>query len=525
MSSPDYFDASRIPVVKGAEARVETDVLVYGATSAGVVAAVKAKRLGYRVVLAHPGRFVGGMTSGGLTFTDLGNKAVIGGMARDFYRRLGQRYGVDEIWKFEPSAADAVYADMLSEAGVAPRFNLYLDSVRMSAGSVPRIQEVAFRGGLVVAAKWCVDATYEGDLMAAAGVPYVTGREANDQYGESFNGAQIREHHQFDCDVSPYRVAGDPASGLLPFVVAEDSVYEQGSADTLVQAYNFRVCMTNNPAHRVPFPKPAAYDPEWYELAARWLACTKANVFAKFDLVTADKTDTNNHGAVSTDFIGGNWDWPDASHEQREGIFQNHVHWQQGLHWFMANDSRVPDAIRQEYARWGLAADEFTETGHWPHQLYVREARRMVSDYVVTDRDCLGERRCDDPVGMGAYNMDSHNCRRIVIDGLVRNDGDVQIKLPRPYGISWRAIVPPRGSCENLAVPVCASTTHIAFGSLRMEPVFMILAESAIEGIALADAAGSGLQNVRYEDLRARLDSAGQIYAADITNDGKGNPV
>ncbi|MFP4509971.1 MAG: FAD-dependent oxidoreductase, partial [Spirochaetaceae bacterium] len=509
----------------GADAKTDTDILVYGATSAGVIAAVKAARLGHRVILAHPGRFVGGMTSGGLTYTDLGNKAVIGGLAREVYRRIGRHYGKDEAWTFEPSVAEAVFHDMLSEAGVTPRFNLYVDAVRLAGGPGSAIREVSFRGGLTVSAKWCVDATYEGDLMALAGVPYATGRESNEEYGETYNGAQIREHHQFDCEVSPYRVAGDPASGLLPFIVPEGTAYEQGAADPLVQAYNFRVCMTDNPENRVPFPKPAGYDPEWYELAARWLSCTSARVFEKFDRVTPEKTDTNNFGAVSTDFIGGNWEWPDASYEKREEIFQNHVRWQQGLHWFMANDERVPEEIRREYATWGLAADEFTQTGNWPHQLYVREARRMVGDYVISDRDCLSERRCEDPVGMGAYNMDSHNCRRIVIDGVVRNDGDVQIKLPRPYGISWRAIVPPRGSCTNLAVPVCASTTHIAFGSLRMEPVFMILAESAIEGIDLADAAGINLQDVSWPLLQERLDAAGQIYETDIVNDRSGNPT
>jgi hypothetical protein len=297
-----------------------------------------------------------------------------------------------------------------------------------------------------------------------------------------------------------------------------------GSASPLIQAYNFRVCMTNNPDNRLPFPKPVDYQSEYYELAARWLQCTQDKIFTKFDLITSDKTDTNNHGAVSTDFIGQNHDWPEADYEIRERIFQAHVNYQQGLHWFMVNDSGVPTEIREEYARWGLAKDEFVDTDFWPPQLYIREARRMKTEYTITEHDCFGRKQCEDSVGMAAYQMDSHNCQRVIIDGKVKNDGDVQIKLPAPYPISYRSIVPRKSECENLVVPICLAASHIAFGSVRMEPVFMILAESASIAVCLASETQGALQELPYSELRQHLLKAEQILETDVKNTAHINP-
>ena len=298
----------------------------------------------------------------------------------------------------------------------------------------------------------------------------------------------------------------------------------EGSGDRRIQAYNFRVCMTDDESNRMPFPKPASYDSAEYELARRWLHCTRANVFTKFDRITDTKTDTNNHGAVSTDFIGASYRWPEGDFRERERIFQAHVTYQQGLHWFMANDPGVPDDVRRKYARWGLAADEFTETGGWPHQLYIREARRMISEYVVSEHDCVGATRCEDSVGMAAYQMDSHNCARIVQNGVVKNDGDVQETLPAPYPISFRSIVPSRGEIENLVVPLCLSASHIAFGSVRMEPVFMILAESAAIVASIALLRGSAVQDVPYDELAAELNRVGQVLYTDSSNTEPMNP-
>lgn len=499
---------------------LHVDICVYGGTSAGIAAAITAKKRGKSVALLNPGHHLGGMTTGGLGYTDVGNKHVIGGLARAFYQRVGQRYGQAEAWKFEPHVAQQVFQEMLQEHEIQVELYQYVEHVTMKEN---RITQLACLGGLNVSAGYFIDATYEGDLMAKAGVSYRVGRESNAEFGESWNGVQVLDKHQFDCPVDPYRIPGDPASGLLPGIVA-DPVEESGSASPLIQAYNFRVCMTTNPAIREPFPKPAAYDPEQYVLAARWLHCTRDDIFTKFDLITPDKTDTNNHGAVSTDFIGQNHAWPEADYETRERIFQAHVMYQQGLHWFMANDPDVPEPIRAEYARWGLAADEFTDTHHWPPQLYIREARRMQAEYVVTEHDCFGRRRCDDSVGMAAYQMDSHNCRRVIVDGTVKNDGDVQIKLPAPYPISYRSITPRKNECANLAVPVCLGASHIAFGSVRMEPVFMVLAESASIAACLASRNSLALQDIAYPELQAALLDAGQILETDARNTDAINP-
>jgi len=478
----------------------KADVIVYGATAAGVIAAVRCATGGASVIVANPGWVVGGMTSGGLGFTDFGNKSIVGGLAKEFYRRVGAAYGKPEAWKFEPHVARSVFEAWLRELNVTVIHGLYLDKVTLGDAGIAEIRCI---DGSVLKGRSFIDASYEGDLMAGARVKYRIGREPTAEYGEDHNGAQLDISHQFDTVVDPWRTPGNPDSGTCWGI--QPGNYEQGKGGTNIQAYNFRVCMTDDPANRIPFFKPDNYKPEHYELAARWLKSTKADVFRKFDRITDTKTDTNNYGGFSTDMIGGSWDWPLASVEKREQIFQAHFTYQAGLHWFMANDGRVPDAIRLRYAEWGLAADEFTETGHWPHQLYIREARRMVADYVLTERNCQDSEICSDPVGMAAYAMDSHNVYRLVVDGAARNEGDVQVWLKRPYGIPYRAIVPQKGSVGNLAVPVCVSASHIAFGSLRMEPVFMVLGQSAAIAASMAIDKNIPVQQVEYNELQKVL--------------------
>lgn len=517
-----YFCENWLPEAFDAEA----DVVVYGGSAGGVVAALTAIEAGRSVILLHPGKPLGGMTTGGLSFTDLGNAAAIGGRARQFYRELGAHYGTDEEWCFEPSAAAGVLGRWIESAELPVRFGCYLQAVEFAQAGRGgrRLSAVRLWGGSRVAGRAFIDATYEGDLLAAAGVPYTLGREGNAAYGESLNGVQIHPSHQFHNTVDPYRIEGDPASGLLPHVQSDDGL-AVGEGDRRVQAYNFRVCMTDRPANRVPFPKPAVYKPEEYLIVERWLRDPQTDVFAKFDAIRGGKTDTNNHGAASTDCIGLSHAWPEADPRQREAIFAAHVSYQQGLHWYMANSPDIPADIRDRYATFGLAADEFTDTGHWPHQLYVREARRMVADVVITEHHCLGREVAEDPVGLGAYQMDSHNCRRMVRDGRVVNEGDVQYPLPTPYGISYRAIIPPAGSVANLAVPVCVSASHIAFGSVRMEPVFMILGQSAATAVDLALANRCSLQDLPYDELADALTAAGQILTTDAANDGSAGNI
>lgn len=485
---------------------IHADACVYGGTAGGAVAAVQFARLGRTVVLLNPSGHVGGMTTGGLSWTDFGNKAAIGGIAREFYRRCGAKYGVEEEWKFEPKVADLVLNEMLAEAGVKVRNREYLKTLRMVRG---RISALTTESGLTVRAGVYVDATYEGDLMARARVSFAVGRESNRKYGETLNGVQYLHQHQFELDVSPYIVADDPSSGLLPGI--EPRAPERtGTGDRRVQAHNFRLILTQDPANRLPFPKPDGYDPQEYVLTGRYLAAGWTGAFGKFDPIRGGKVDKNNSGATSTDYIGANYRWPTASYAERERIFQNHVRYVAGWFWFMSNDPSVPEAVRTRMAGWGLCRDEFADTGGWPHQLYVREARRMVSDYVITEHDCRGAVRADDPVGLGSYGMDSHNTRRYVRDGRVLNEGDVQVAGFPPYPISYRAIVPKRGQCANLLVPVCISASHIAYGSARMEPVFMVLGQSAALAGDMALRKGLAVQDVPYKALRASLMENGQ---------------
>jgi hypothetical protein len=509
--------------VQKSDQTLTADLIVYGGTSAGVIAAVEAARRNLSVVILHPGKFLGGLTSGGLGWTDFGKQHVIGGLAREFYRRVGQHYGKAEEWYFEPKVASAVYAALVKEHNIPVHFCQYLDQVQKTG---TQVVEITMLGGLKAKGKVFVDATYEGDLMAKAGVSYHVGREANEVYGETLNGIQVRGHHQFvPATVSPYVKENDPSSGLLPYIVNEDLTKKQGQGDKRVQAYNFRVCMTDDPALKIEWPKPDDFDPALYVLATRWFNGEKddyneqipgfkktPDLPRKFDAFPNRtpggflKTDTNNHGPVSSDFIGANHEWPDGCYETREKLFQAHVSYQQGLYWHLANSPEIPDRYRKAYGRWGLSKDEFTTCGGWSCQLYVREARRMVADYLVTEHDCTHARKCEDPVAMGSYNLDSHNCCRFVnADGKVLNDGDVQVPPAGPYGISYRAVIPKAQEATNLFVPVCCATSHIAYGSVRMEPVFMALGQSCAVAAALAIKTGSSVQQVKYAELEKQL--------------------
>lgn len=394
----------------------------------------------------------------------------------------------------------------------------FLDRVELDGR---RIARITLLGGLTIKARIFIDATYEGDLMAKAGVSYRIGRESNQVYNETLNGVQVRDLHQFSHPVDPFVEPGNPASGTLPHVNPADAG-PNGRGDHRIQAYCFRMCMTDSPELRIPWEKPAQFDLQEYFLASRWFKGKKNQYnelilpndeLRKFDRLepAPHKTDTNNHGPFSSDFIGANYAWPESDYPQREHLYQQHVNYQKGLYWFLANDPSIPARYRERIGSFGLAKDEFEETGHWPSQLYIREARRMIGDYVPTENDCMHRKFCDDPVGIGSYTVDSHNCQRFLRDGRVLNDGDVQVPPAGPYGVSYRSIVPRKGECENLAVPVCCSASHIAYGSVRMEPVFMILGESAAIAADLALNDKVALQDLPYSALKPELIKAGQV--------------
>lgn len=488
---------------------VETDIVVFGGTAGGVSAACTAAKLGKKVVLTEHGKHIGGLTSGGLGWTDIGNKAAIGGFSRDFYKRLGKHYGKAEAWTFEPSVAETNLRELLKENSVPVYMERRLASVKKDGN---RITEITMENGDVFRGKVFIDATYEGDLMARAGVKYMVGREANARFDETLNGIRAKTpQHQFLVPVDPYVKPGDPSSGLLPFV-QDLPPGEPGAGDNAVQAYNFRLCLTKNPENKKPIEPPPGYDAKQYELLGRYFDALKAagkdvtiRNFLKIDMVTPQKTDINNNGGFSTDFIGANYSYPEADYATREKIWKEHENYIRGFLTFLATDERVPEKIRTEMQQWGLPKDEFPHTGGWPHAMYVREARRMLGEYVMAEKNCRWLEKVEDPVGLGAYNMDSHNCRRLVRDGKAENEGDVQVGVKGPYGVSYRSIVPKADECENLLVPVALSATHIAYGSIRMEPVFMILGQSAATAASFALEDGVPVQKVEYSKVRARL--------------------
>ena len=518
------------------------DVVIYGGTSAAVTAAVQVKQMGKSVVIVCPDKHLGGLTSGGLGWTDSGKKDAIGGLSRQFYHRVWKHYQDADawtfenqkkfgnrnqsppgkngdgstMWVFEPHVAEAIFEDFIKEYDIPVHRDEWLDrtsgqGVKKSNG---RIQSITMKSGNTYAGKMFIDATYEGDLLATAGVDYHVGREANSVYNENWNGIQVgvlHHAHHFKKPVDPYRTPGDPSSGLLPHI-SDEPPGVKGEGDHRVQAYCFRMCLTNVDENRIPFPKPAGYDPAEYELLVRVFESGWREAFNKFDPIPNHKTDTNNHGPFSTDKIGENYDYPEASYERRAEIIKEHEDYQKGLMYFLANDPRVPSEIRTKMATWGLAKDEFTDNGGWPHQIYVREARRMIGDYVMTEHDVLDQKVTPESVGMGSYTLDSHNVQRYVKpDGFVQNEGDIGVHVPRPYEISYGSIVPKKEQCENLLVPVCVSSSHIAFGSIRMEPVFMILGQSSATAACMALDQTVAVQDVPYADLRERLLEDGQV--------------
>ena len=505
------------------------DVVIYGCTPAGITAAIETKRGGKSVILICRDKHVGGMTTNGLGFADTGNHGAIGGMARQFYRDVKSYYAArgigpiegqtrstaadrDGMWVFEPHVAEAIFEGWLKKAAIAPVRSSPLLRGRGVVKHGGRIASIT-AGSRVFRGRVFIDASYEGDLMAAAGVTFATGREANAVYGETLNGIQAANaiHHQFDRDVDPWIVPGEPASGLLPLIEPGPAGVD-GTGDQRVQAYTYRLCMTKVVANRTPFPKPPGYDPRQYELLGRYLDAGWRELFNKYDSIPGGKTDTNNHGAFSMDGIGMNYAYPTGSDARRSTIAAAQRRYQQGLLWFMQNDPRSPADVRAAMAPWGLCRDEFTDNAHWPHEMYIREARRMRSDFVMTEPHLRGSLTSPRPVGLGSYTMDSHNVRRYVdARGFARNEGDIQVDPGRSYPISYDAIVPRRAEADNLIVPVALSASHIAYGSIRMEPVFMILGQSSAAAAALAIDRGTTVQDVPYAPLRERLLGEGQI--------------
>jgi hypothetical protein len=496
-----------VPAIERPEV-LKVDVCVYGGTPGGVAAAIQAKRMGKSAALAVFRRHVGGLTSAGLTAVDFGKAESIGGIAAEFLRAAARRPGAkpspnDRFSEFKPSQAETTFRAMLAEAQVPVLYEYRLASVKKNG---PHLSSVTFENGAVIEAKMFIDATYEGDLLAMAGASFHVGRESNDSYGETINGFQLSKSHHFRFDVDPYRTPGDPNSGLLPGISA-DPPAKPGTGDNKIQAYNFRMWAVKA-EDGYPWPKPAGYDADTFALLHRYLTVKPDFPWDwtyKYGPVKLNVGDCNNAGPFSTDFVGGSYDWPTADYATREKIFQAHVNYQQGLMWFLAHDERLPERIREKAGQFGLPKTEFVETNGWPHELYVREGRRLLSDYVMTEKNCRGQVVAEDSVGLASYTMDSHNVQRAVIDGAVRVEGNVEERAPRPYPVSYRSLVPKASACDNLLVAVCVSSSHMAYGSIRMEPVFMILGQSAATAASMAIDDGLAVQKVPYDKLKTRL--------------------
>lgn len=528
------FTYASLQAQNNTEESYSADVIVYGGTCAAITAAVQVIKEGKTVLVVSPDKHLGGLSSGGLGFTDTGNKAVIGGLAREFYHRVYQHYdkadawqwqkkeeygnkgqgtpamdGADRtMWIFEPHVAEGIFEAFVKENNIKIYRNEWLNRTKGLVKKDGKIVSIKTLSGKTFTGKVFIDATYEGDLMASAGVKYHVGREANSVYNEQWNGIQagVFQHgHYFKKDVSPYKVEGDPKSGLLPYITAE-KIGKNGDGDHKIQAYCFRMCLSANPDNRIPFAKPAGYDPGKYELLARVYKAGWTETFDKYDPIPNKKTDTNNHGPFSTDFIGMNYDYPDATYERRKQIIKDHELYQKGLMYYLSNDKNVPQDVRAEMSQWGLPKDEFKDNGGWPHQIYVREARRMIGESVMTENETLGKKAVEESIGMGSYSLDAHNAQRYVkADGFVQNEGDIGVHPKNPYSISYKSIIPKKDECQNLLVPVCLSASHIAYGSIRMEPVFMILGQSAASAAVQAIDRGVPVQSVDYVKLKEQL--------------------
>ncbi len=517
------------------------DVIIYGGTPAAITTAVQISKMGKSVIIVSPDKHLGGMSSSGLGFTDTGDKSVIGGLSREFYQRIYTYYQKSEIWKFqkkddygnkgqgtpaidgenktmwifEPNIAEKVFEDFIKENHIKVYRDEWLDRKNGVKKEDNKIISFKTLSGKTFKGKIFIDNTYEGDLMAASGVKYFVGRESNKIYNENHNGNQLgvfdHKHNFKHYKISPYINPKESNSGILPYI-SNENPGKKGGGDQRIQAYCFRMCLTKKEGNKIPFEKPEGYDPLQFELLARLYKDGWEETFEKFDPIPNLKTDVNNHGPFSTDYIGMNYDYPEASYARRKVIIKDHKNYQKGLLYFISTDPRVPKEVQKEMQQWGLAKDEFKDNNNWPYQLYIREARRMIGEYIMTEHEILSEKNVTEPIGMGSYGMDSHNTQRYITPkGYTQNEGDVGVSVSKPYAISLGAIVPKKEECSNLLVPVALSSSHIAYGSIRMEPVFMILGQSAGIVAVMAIEKDIDISDLNYKDIKPKLIEAGQI--------------
>ncbi len=494
----------------------EFDVVIYGGTAGGAVTAIAAAREGVRVALVEPTRHIGGMVTGGLSKTDIGKQEVIGGIAREFFERTGKYYNRSVQWDLEPGLAERVMLEMVNESGAKRCLGQRLKETGGSLRIVTTVQELVMEDGTRYRSRIFVDATYEGDLLPGAGIRYTWGRESNAEYGESLAGVRGRQRpdHHFNVRVSPY-----DKEGKLLWGVYDGKKGRQDEADRKVQAYTFRMCLSDRPDNRTPYQRPENYDPGRYELLARLLAALEKDkgrspVMREVMIRSAlpnGKYDINSFGGFSTDYLMGSWDYPTANYRRRAEIWRDHQDYVAGFFWFLAHDERVPKALQEEVNRYGLCKDEFQDTGGWPYQLYVRESRRIIGEYVMSQKDIQTDIVKPDAMGMGSYQSDSHHVQRLpTADGAVENEGEMYVPVT-PYHIPYRMILPKRAESTNVLVPVSFSATHVAYSTLRMEPQYMIIGQGAGLAAAMAIKSKQAIHDVDGVALSEALGKRGAV--------------
>jgi hypothetical protein len=519
-----FLFVAATPAFAAAPKSTPADLVVYGGTASGVMTAYSAAKQGLHVVLLEPTNHLGGMVTGGLSATDYAYFGIIGGYTREFYRQAAEHYGTHDLlhptdWLSEPKVGEAIFNEWLKSTNV----EVHLGERLKEKGGVEmkgkQLTGLVTEDGKRWAGKVFADCSYEGDVMAQSHVSYVVGREGMDAFGESLAGVRPdTPKHQFLFPTSVY----DDQHKLLP-EIDPGPLAAGGSADKKVQAYNFRLILTNEPANRMPWTKPTGYDASRFALLARYLKDYKAHTGQDPVLRTVTnpvcfanhKCDFNNNGAFSTDYLGKSWAYPDASYAERKRIWDDHMLYTQSFFYFLAMDPSVPQTLRDDANKWGRAKDEFTDTDGWPRQLYIREGRRMTGVYVMHQADLQTERTKPDSIAMGSYNSDSHNVQRISMpDGTAFNEGDVQVSV-QPYEISFRAILPKPEETTNLLVPVCFSASHVAYSSVRMEPQYMMIGQAAGVAASLAIKKNVPVQMVPVDQLQTILRSDKSILHLD----------
>eukprot|EP01089_Gocevia_fonbrunei_P004263 TRINITY_DN14289_c0_g1_i1.p1 TRINITY_DN14289_c0_g1~~TRINITY_DN14289_c0_g1_i1.p1 ORF type:complete len:530 (-),score=111.80 TRINITY_DN14289_c0_g1_i1:73-1662(-) len=498
------------------------DVVIYGATPSGILAAVASAREGLSVLLFEPLNHLGGMVSGGLGNTDIGNPTVIGGTTLKFFELIGQQYDKSgPVWHFEPHVASKVFNDLITQQGTlitvalnTTLISLHKEGTRITSLQVSQNSQVSSTE-IEVTGSVFIDASYAGDLLYLSGVSYAWGRESTQEYSETLAGRlsvpTAYGDHQFSVAVDPHDAPGK----LSPLVYGGDPG-QIGAADKKVQSYNFRLCFSSDPNNQVPFPKPQNYDPTYWNLLKRYIQIHGGSIddYLIFGGLPNKKFDINNKGPISTDVIGKSWDYPLANATHRQAIWQEHIDYTQSFLYFLAHDSSVPSKIRDELNKYGLCADEFTSNNNWPPQLYIRESLRMKGKYIFTQKDRERDLRKNDTIGMGSYNVDTHNAQRIPQGSGTVTEGDVEMKYFENFEMPYSIMLPKETECENMLVSVCLSASHIGYGPLRLEPQYMILGESAGLAAAMAVKENAGkVANVKIIDLQKKLLSLNQILS------------